>query len=96
MLKKTINSTTYFISAILFLIGSFLCIFHTGFTVNMILYLLCLGILLDAVLQCIQEAGMDGGYIISSDHSIHDLIPLENVHCLVDTVKKHGVYPIKL
>lgn len=48
------------------------------------------------VLQCIQEAGMDGGYIISSDHSIHDLIPLENVHCLVDTVKKHGVYPIKL
>lgn len=54
MLKKTINSTTYFISAILFLIGSFLCIFHTGFTVNMLLYLLCLGILLDAVLQCIQ------------------------------------------
>lgn len=54
MLKKTINSTTYFISAILFFIGSFLFIFHTGFTVNILLYLLCLGILLDAILQCIQ------------------------------------------
>ncbi len=54
MLKKTINSTTYFVSAMLFFIGSFLFIFRTGFTVNMLLYLLCLGILLDAILQCIQ------------------------------------------
>lgn len=54
MLKKTINSTTYFVSAILFFIGSFFFIFRTGFTVNMLLYLLCLGILLDAILQCIQ------------------------------------------
>ena len=54
MLKKTINSTTYFVSAILFFIGSYLFIFRTDFTVNILLYFLCLGILLDAVLQCIH------------------------------------------
>ena len=50
----------------------------------------------DEVLQCIKEAGLDGGYIISTDHSIHDLIPLGNVFCLVDTIKKYGTYPINL
>lgn len=48
------------------------------------------------VLECIREAGLKGGYIISSDHSIHDLIPLENVHCFIDTVKKYGSYPINV
>lgn len=48
------------------------------------------------VMQCIREAGPGGGYIISSDHSIHDLIPLENVHCLVNTVREYGSYPIQL
>lgn len=46
------------------------------------------------VLECIREAGTEGGYIISTDHSIHDLIPTENVRCLIDTVNKYGQYPI--
>lgn len=46
------------------------------------------------VLECIQEAGMDGGYIISTDHSIHDLIPIENVRCLINTIKECGNYPL--
>lgn len=44
------------------------------------------------VLECLHEASPGGGYIISTDHSIHDLIPYENVKCLIDTVKEHGVY----
>lgn len=46
------------------------------------------------VLECIHNAGPGGAYIISSDHSIHDGVPVENVYCLIDSVKKHGVYPI--
>lgn len=48
------------------------------------------------VLECIKDAGINGGYIISSDHSIHDLIPIENLYCLIDTVKKYGCYPINI
>jgi uroporphyrinogen decarboxylase len=33
-----------------------------------------------------------GGYIISTDHSLHDDIPLENVRALIDTVMKYGNY----
>lgn len=46
------------------------------------------------VLECIKEAGLNGGYIISTDHSIHDLMPVENVLYLVDLVKKYGKYPL--
>ena len=48
------------------------------------------------VLECIREAADDGGYIIATDHSIHDLIPTENVRCLIDTINKYGKYPIDL
>ncbi len=48
------------------------------------------------VLQCLDEAARDGGYIISTDHSIHDLIPYRNFKCLVDTVHEFGVYPINI
>ena len=48
------------------------------------------------VLECIREAAVDGGYMIATDHSIHDLIPTENVRCLIDTINKYGKYPIDL
>ena len=44
------------------------------------------------VLECLQEGMQGGGYVISTDHSIHDNIPTDNVFCLIDTVKKFGVY----
>lgn len=44
------------------------------------------------VLECLNEAASGGGYIISTDHSIHDNIPSENVFCLIKTVKQYGVY----
>ena len=34
----------------------------------------------------------DYGYILSTDHSLHDDIPLENVKALIDTVLKYGDY----
>lgn len=46
------------------------------------------------VLECIRNAGPGGGYIISSDHSIHDGVPVRNVYCLIDSTKKYGVYPM--
>ena len=48
------------------------------------------------VLECIREAAVDGGYMIATDHSIRDLIPTENVRCLIDTINKYGKYPIDL
>lgn len=44
------------------------------------------------VIECINEAASGGGYIISTDHSIHDNIPTINVLTLVETVKQKGCY----
>jgi len=50
----------------------------------------------DEVLDCLKTGAPGGGYIISTDHSLHDDIPINNVFALIDTVKKHGHYPINL
>jgi len=46
------------------------------------------------VKECIEIAGPGGGYIMSTDHSLHDDIPSENVHALIETTHKFGVYPL--
>ena len=33
-----------------------------------------------------------GGYILSTDHSIHDGMPFENVMAYIEAGKKYGVY----
>ena len=48
------------------------------------------------VLECLKTGGPGGGYIISTDHSLHDDIPLENVLSFIETTKKYGHYPINL
>jgi uroporphyrinogen decarboxylase len=45
-------------------------------------------------LECLKTAAPGGGYIIATDHSLHDDIPLENVFALIDTVKEFGRYPM--
>jgi len=50
----------------------------------------------DEVLDCLKIGAPGGGYIIATDHSLHDDIPLENVNALIETVHKHGHYPINL
>ena len=47
-------------------------------------------------IECLKTGAPGGGYIISTDHSLHDDIPLENAMALIDTVHKHGKYPLKL
>ena len=51
MLAKTIHSSTYFISACIFFIGSFFLIFKANLTINLLSYFLYISILIDALLQ---------------------------------------------
>ena len=44
------------------------------------------------VKECLKDAAPGGGYIISTDHSIHDDIPTENVYALIKTVNEFGKY----
>ena len=44
------------------------------------------------VKECIENAGHGGGYIVSTDHSIHDEIPTENVLAMIKAVKEYGKY----
>lgn len=42
--------------------------------------------------ECIEIGKPNGGYILSSDHSSHDDIPLENIFAMIETAKKYGEY----
>lgn len=43
-------------------------------------------------MECLRIGAPGGGYILSTDHSLHDDIPLENVNALIGTVLKFGKY----
>lgn len=44
------------------------------------------------VRECIDAAALGGGYILASDHSVHDDIPNANVFALADEGHKYGDY----
>ncbi len=46
-------------------------------------------------LECLKSAAPGGGYILATDHSLHDDIPLENINAYIETVKRYGTYPLK-
>ncbi len=46
-------------------------------------------------LECLKLAAPGGGYILATDHSLHDDIPLGNIYAYVEAAKKYGVYPLK-
>lgn len=46
-------------------------------------------------LECLKIGAPGGGYIIATDHSLHDDIPEENVWAFVDTAKRYGKYPLR-
>lgn len=48
------------------------------------------------VKECIRIAAPGGGFILTSDHSIHDDTPLELVYAMYDAGRKYGRYPIEL
>ena len=45
-------------------------------------------------IECLKIGAPGGGYIIATDHSLHDDIPEENVWAYLDTAKKYGKYPL--
>jgi uroporphyrinogen decarboxylase len=46
------------------------------------------------VKECIEYAASGGGYIVSTDHSIHDEIPTQNVLAMIEAANKYGKYPL--
>ena len=48
------------------------------------------------VLESLRVAAPGGGYILASDHSIHEGISGANVKFMVKIARKYGGYPIAL
>ncbi len=46
------------------------------------------------VKECIRIAGPGGGYVLASDHSLHDGIPVENIRAMVRSGREWGSYPL--
>ena len=46
-------------------------------------------------IECLKVGAPGGGYIIATDHSLHDDIPEENVWAYIKAVKKYRKYPLK-
>ena len=46
------------------------------------------------VLECLKSAAPGGGYILASDHSIHEGVPAGNAKTMFRLAKKYGRYPI--
>lgn len=44
------------------------------------------------VKECIAAAGAGGGYVLCSDHSVHDDIPNANVWAMFEAGRKYGAY----
>jgi uroporphyrinogen decarboxylase len=49
---------------------------------------------LDETINYLKIGGSGGGYIISTDHSMHDDIPEKNIWAFINTAKKFGKYPL--
>lgn len=47
-------------------------------------------------IECLRIAAPGGGYILCSDHSLHDDVPYENAIAIYETGRKYGKYPICL
>jgi MtaA/CmuA family methyltransferase len=49
-----------------------------------------------ATKECLSIAAPGGGYILGSDHSVHEDMPNENIFAMIETGKKYGTYPIHI
>lgn len=49
----------------------------------------------EQVQECLEIAAPGGGYILASDHSIHQGIPSANAQFMFKTAKHHGKYPLR-
>ncbi|MGI6030270.1 MAG: uroporphyrinogen decarboxylase family protein [Eubacteriales bacterium] len=48
----------------------------------------------EEVRETIRVAAPGGGFIVTSDHSIHDDTPNENVFAMIEATRKYGKYPL--
>ncbi len=46
--------------------------------------------------ECLRIAGPGGGYILASDHSLHQDIPMANILRMIDTAHRYGRYPLDM
>jgi uroporphyrinogen-III decarboxylase len=46
--------------------------------------------------ECLRLAGPGGGYILGSDHSVHDDMPIVNILAMIETGRKYGAYPLDM
>lgn len=46
----------------------------------------------EAVIDCLQVGAPGGGYVLATDHSFHEGIPLENVYAFIAAGKQYGWY----
>jgi uroporphyrinogen decarboxylase len=46
-------------------------------------------------LECLRIAAPGGGYILATDHSLHDDIPTQNILAYIEAAKKYGTYPLQ-
>ncbi|MEN3203792.1 MAG: uroporphyrinogen decarboxylase family protein, partial [Atribacterota bacterium] len=44
--------------------------------------------------ECVLAAGLQGRYILASDHSIHHDVPTENVLAMIAFTERYGWYPL--
>ena len=47
------------------------------------------------VRRVINALGQDGGYMVSSVHTIMNDVPAENILAMVDAVEEFGYYPLE-
>ncbi len=43
-------------------------------------------------LECLRIAAPGGAYVLATDHSLHDDIPLENIQAYIEVARRHGRY----
>jgi uroporphyrinogen decarboxylase len=49
-----------------------------------------------ATKACLRIGAPGGGYILGSDHSVHDDMPNANIFAMIETGKQYGAYPLQL
>jgi len=47
----------------------------------------------EQVLECLRTASPGGGYILASDHSVHEGIPSDNIKYMFKIARRYGKYP---
>jgi uroporphyrinogen decarboxylase len=48
-----------------------------------------------AVKECIAQAAIGGGFILSSSNSIHSSVNPENYRAMIEATRKFGSYPLR-